>query len=334
MGTCNCVSNIEDQQSTSLYEPPKKQAQEKEENSPPIEIFLKNSDELAQAAIRGYLIRKEFVSNKPILSKLPLTINIRKILPLNPQVTLESIPEFSLEVNGEISKLDDGTICIGTTDGHSFNGNGTKILTDYSIYQGEFKDGLLEGKGVAIMPNGSYYIGEFVNGKYHGYGEMVSKEINYTYQGCWANGKQNGKGTEKWMDGGVCTAEFEDSVKNGFGKFTWGDGATYEGEFKNNKIEGTGRYVWNDNREYTGEWANNMMHGKGVFKWTDGKRYEGQYVNDKKEGFGVFVWENGKKYEGDWKDGKQHGTGFLYEPGKKVRKGEWKFGKRVKWIDL
>ena len=53
------------------------------------------------------------------------------------------------------------------------DGDGKMTLSDGSVYEGQFKDGVFDGKGTLTYANGEQYTGEFKNGLYDGNGVLL-----------------------------------------------------------------------------------------------------------------------------------------------------------------
>ena len=154
-----------------------------------------------------------------------------------------------------------------------------------------------------------------------GIGKFVNS--NLTYTGEWRDGKKNGKGECKWLNGNIFDGEWKDDhlLK---GKLTFKDGDIYDGEWKNNKREGKGKYTFKDGDIYDGEWKNDKYEGKGKLTFKDGEIYDGEWKNDKYDGKGKATYSNSNIYIGEWKNGKREGKGkYTFKDGS-VYIGEWK----------
>ena len=64
----------------------------------------------------------------------------------------------------------------------------TKIFSNKSTYEGEFKDNEPHGKGVNTLPNGNVQEGEFREGEFFGFGKMSWSDGGW-YEGEWYNGE-------------------------------------------------------------------------------------------------------------------------------------------------
>ncbi len=102
------------------------------------------------------------------------------------------------------------------------------------------------------------------------------------------HGKASGDGVAEWylyqQPPDLCECSFVDGKAEGSGIYRWVDGATYVGEFKGGIIEGKGFIRYPDNEMYEGEFKNGYPHGYGVQMLPDntkvmGKFYEGAFVS-------------------------------------------------------
>lgn len=112
------------------------------------------------------------------------------------------------------------------------------------VYEGEWKNDLYQGFGSLINENNTVYTGTFESGRKEGNGKyIVGKTI---YEGEFSNDAKNGKGKEFYQDGSTYNGQFIDGLKCGIGKilnlilgkYVLNDGSYYKGEFSNDCIEG------------------------------------------------------------------------------------------------
>ena len=213
----------------------------------------------------------------------------------------------------------DGSVYLGNWNNNSQkNGFGIYINPDGGVYQGIYKNDLIDKYGVFIDEKGNYYKGNLKNGKEEGEGELFIKN-KFKYNGGFSNDIQNGFGKEEnLIDGSIYEGNFVNGSKTGKGKLT----------FKDGKFDGNGKINYVDGRVYEGEFKNNMMNGKGEFKWKDGEKYTGNYLNNLKHGFGKYEYNSNQYYEGFWLNNKQHGKGLYYLNGKKLN-GLFRYGKII-----
>ena len=120
--------------------------------------------------------------------------------------------------------------------------------------------------------------------------------------------------------------------KDGVGYYKWLDGSSYEGEWKENKLDGNGIYKFKDGSIYKGEWKRNRMCGIGEFSYPGVKTYIGFFERDLRSGFGILIWhKTNKAFVGFWKNNQQDGLGkFIVNA--KIRYGTWKDGQLIEKI--
>ena len=109
-----------------------------------------------------------------------------------------------------------GTLNVTNSDGNKavISGNWVKgmltgegkIVNDFQILEGTFKNYELHGKGSQRSKDGTYsYEGDFIKGKAHGYGKTFKKNDNgwETYEGQFRKGAEHGKGILTTSEGVV-----------------------------------------------------------------------------------------------------------------------------------
>lgn len=129
------------------------------------------------------------------------------------------------------------------------------------IYEGEFKNGLVDGEGTMILDSGLKLEGRFRNGYANG---PIKETMNgkLVYKGEYSDNLRNGKGevynlkTDKIYYAG----DFKDGVGEGYGKLYDVDGKIiYEGEVKNFRPNGKGRsYKENGDLDYGGNFVDGI----------------------------------------------------------------------------
>ena len=188
--------------------------------------------------------------------------------------------------------LSDGTKYEGFWIENEFSLYGRHIDSDLTVYEGQFKNGILNGDGTESTLT-TTYTGSFSNGIKQGYG--IFKTQSDTYEG-----------------------NFEQGLKHGKGKIFFTNTQNYyEGEFISNKIEGYGKFKWASEDQYEGTFKNGILHGEGVYKWKNGDVYTGPYLNGVRCGNGKLVNSNGKIYEGSFENNLPHGKGVVVKDGRK-----------------
>eukprot|EP00347_Sterkiella_histriomuscorum_P002629 403367406 len=190
------------------------------------------------------------------------------------------------------------------------HGPGVSIKPNSGEYWGEKKYGMANGQGKKLFYNdGGWYEGQWFNGWRHGFGILTSEDKT-TYTGEWFEDEKHGKGTETFVEGDECTAEYVNGSRQGKGVFNFKGRGIYKGEFVDDQIQGFGKLTYVDGSSYEGYWRESMMNGHGKFIQECGQIYEGNFFNDEQDGFGIMDWANGEKYEGQWRNGQRHGEAW------------------------
>ncbi len=147
-----------------------------------------------------------------------------------------------------------------------YNGRFYVPITNYGIYtwsngdmyNGTFRNGLMDGSGTLMYKHNCKYVGKWQKGKRHGLGiETLHDSISgkkVVYDGVWSDNKMHGSGT--W----IC-----------YGSDGKKELEKYDGLWKNGKRNGFGIETLHDSIGgkkvvYAGEWRNNKIYGSG--KWT------------------------------------------------------------------
>ncbi|MFN7093768.1 MAG: MORN repeat-containing protein, partial [Burkholderiales bacterium] len=180
-------------------------------------------------------------------------------------------------------KWPDGSYLIGTLIAQKWHGEGKKVYSNGSIYEGDFKFGKRQGQGTLLFPSGTRYVGDFKDNEFHGEGNLfIHKE--FSYEGAFNQGRFHGQG-----------------------KLNFSDGSSYEGEFRNDDIHGRGKFINANGDSYEGDFRHNKMHGKGKLIYANGDSYEGDFRHDKMHGKGKLIYANGDSYKGNFRHDKMHG---------------------------
>ena len=175
-----------------------------------------------------------------------------------------------------------------------------------TIFYGEFNyKGEKHGYGILILSDSSVYEGNFIYDKINGNGKITYLNGSY-YEGNFVNCNKEGKGNFYFNDGTFYTGNFINNNIEGYGIIKFNNGKSYRGQFKNNLIEGNGEFIYNNNCKYIGQFKNNLRDGYGIYFYDNKQEnfYEGNWIKGKQEGKGEFTFSNGKKYKGIFKNGK------------------------------
>lgn len=147
-------------------------------------------------------------------------------------------------------------------------------------WSGACKDGYAEGKGVlewqtreegkrrleAVLVRGEVagegslayrdgtYTGSFRQGLPHGAGYVAYSKGEGQYEGGWADGLREGRGTHIDADGSSYEGEWKAGLRHGRGKAVFTLGGNYEGEWRDDVFHGQGRIVYGGSgRSWAGE---------------------------------------------------------------------------------
>ena len=103
------------------------------------------------------------------------------------------------------------------------------------MYQGEWKDNIMEGFGIYHFINGRVYKGEWKENKIHGYGEFTWVE-GKKYYGFYKNDKKDGFGIYYWPENKFLIAFWKEGKQHGVGKYLKGKTIKY-GKWKDGNKE-------------------------------------------------------------------------------------------------
>lgn len=103
------------------------------------------------------------------------------------------------------------------------------------------------------------YEGQWMHDKFHGHGIMHYHLTGGRYEGEWASGLRNGRGTMYYANGDRYEGEWMDGKRSGLGVFWLKNGDRYEGQWANDLKNGSGRYYYTQlKRIYEGEWLQDI----------------------------------------------------------------------------
>lgn len=247
------------------------------------------------------------------LAKTPLR-SIPDILTEAAKVKLAQLPPFEYPirvVGGDYAGpvvLSDGSVYDGQWREGKRLGKGRYFTSSGGLLQGIWNNGL-HIYGRVVYPNGDHYEGEYIHMRRHGSGTFQSLYCTIEYKGTWKHDKKHGFGCEKLADGCQYEGYFEEDMRHGEGQLIKSNGDVYIGGFKQGKQSGYGKWTRQDGKRYEGEWEEGVIQGKGTLISKD-KAYTGQFVQGKKEGMGVLTWGD-FKYEGEFAGNKMHGKGEI-----------------------
>ena len=94
--------------------------------------------------------------------------------------------------------------------------------------------------------------------------DVVSPRSGAMYSGYVDHeGVTVGFGQQRWPDGGKYEGEWANGKANGKGSFWHADGDIYEGSWRDDKAYGHGLYLHADGARYLGDWRDDVQHGHG-----------------------------------------------------------------------
>lgn len=234
------------------------------------------------------------------------------------------------------------------------DGNGKIILGDGTVFEGTFKNSLLEGEGSINYPTGITYKGIFQEGELNGEGKVILQvgTEQDVIEGQFKNNLLHGVGSKKFANGAYeegtyyegnldewCTVRYVgmDEFKgyfdrgvlvNGNGRQVHPNGDIYEGNIVQKLLQGEGKAILNNNSEiHEGFFINGQLDGDGK-KTVHGDVYKGNFFEGKLKGQGEIILPNGK-IEGIFENDLLEGQGKVTK-GQIIFQGEFKQGNFIK----
>jgi hypothetical protein len=176
-------------------------------------------------------------------------------------------------------------------------------------YKGQFKNGKRDGKGVMTWPGRApkddwgcfqMYDGDWKNDLVEGHGKILYTN-GHVYEGLFKNGEKLSKRKVAGIDGYFGPATYysgevnEKGKPDGYGNITSGHyRESYIGEFKDGARHGKGTMIFRREKRYSdeigqwkkyeGDWSYGEMDGQGTLKYNDGIIYEGSFEDGEKSG--------------------------------------------------
>lgn len=140
------------------------------------------------------------------------------------------------------------------------HGKGRMIYPDGGVYEGDWKNGVMEGKGKYIFTYGDIYEGDFRNNVIEGTGKYI-----------YGNGE-------------IYEGDYKNNVMEGKGKFISANGDIYEGGYKNGRFDGHGKTTFKNGDIYEGSFKQDMEHGQGRLSDRNGRIiYDGLWNMGKRQ---------------------------------------------------
>jgi hypothetical protein len=148
--------------------------------------------------------------------------------------------------------------------------------SDLKLGVGQFYMGSYDGHGTAVLPNGTVYAGEFKRGSPQGYGIIRDAKGENSYNGLWNKGHFEGRGVGTIKGVGIYSGNYLKSKEHGHGKMVYENHCVYEGQWRDGAMCGQGVMKYPNNMEYSGEWRGNLKSGYGVMRYPGGEVYSGE----------------------------------------------------------
>ncbi|MBU0674351.1 MAG: hypothetical protein KJ950_06885 [Proteobacteria bacterium] len=182
---------------------------------------------------------------------------------------------YQMNSGKDVVPFQNGTYSGDLRDGNP-HGRGTYHGEDY-IYDGMWKNGVMEGHGTLVERDGAVYEGEWRGGKRYGQGIEMTQFIGgkTRYEGAWSENKRHGRGILRYSNGMIYDGEWLDGKKQGWG-------------VEVSKVLGI-------NTRFEGAWENDQKNGRGIERsFFEGIeiRYEGEWKDNRKIGVGVETTED------------------------------------------
>lgn len=179
------------------------------------------------------------------------------------------------------------------------------------------------------LPEGRH-VGKNMDGKPHGWGVLTYHSNDplgrSKYEGAFVQGKRQGDGVLRWVNGNKYDGEWRDDNFNGRGEWS-SNVCKYRGDFVNGKFHGEGVRIDSDGTKWEGAFQNGLVHGKAEQTSANGAYvYKGKFEQNVKCGQGELT-APGMSYKGKWKDDKFEGKGALmFGNGSFCKSGDFKNG--------
>jgi antitoxin component YwqK of YwqJK toxin-antitoxin module len=176
-----------------------------------------------------------------------------------------------------IKNQDNDCFCGTFVDGDFING---KVYhKGQLVFEGRFKNYILNGNGKSYSNGQVFEEGEFNNGVLNGRGKRYEKGL-ILEEGEFSKGILNGFG-KKYIEGQLFEeGQFINGILNGEGKRYTDKYRREEGSFLNGKLNGKGKIYNGENLFREGDFKDGVLNGIGKVYYDDGKSWEeGEFEN-------------------------------------------------------
>jgi MORN repeat len=174
------------------------------------------------------------------------------------------------------------------------HGIGTILFANGILYEGEWKNDIIDGYGMMVHPSGKIFNGEWKNGIRDGYGETEAKTetTKIISSGLYKNNNfYNGLLTITHNDFKL-KGSFVNGKKSLFVTIIFTNGDIFEGKVT---------YLNIFNKEDI------FLFEEGNKKYANGNTFKGSFKNNYNYDFGTLTFQNGDVERGFWENNKQNG---------------------------
>ncbi|EAR89363.1 transporter Avl9 (macronuclear) [Tetrahymena thermophila SB210] len=179
------------------------------------------------------------------------------------------------------------------------------LVTDKLKYCGSFNLDKFNGQGTLVDKDQSLYEGEFQNNMKNGMGKYRSGDSSINYVGQFIDDLFSDKGQLVKSNGDVYCGDFKKGQMHGQGEYQ-SEGYSYTGEFLHNKFNGQGFYKdLKTNNIYQGEFVENQLdpEQQHIIKYHNGDVYSGFIKDWQPNGEGLICYKDGKIVKGIFESG-------------------------------
>jgi hypothetical protein len=244
---------------------------------------------------------------------------------------------------------------LGQTDCNGLRtGKGKLTLFNGDIFEGNWKDDILE-EGTFTTLTGNVYSGSFnKNGEKHGNGNFFNKVTGDRYEGAFENDMKHGTGKlyrsngdcilGKWVhgielksqvmvkfkNGDTYTGAVNDKYqKQGYGKLICyvGEYLNVEGEFFEDEMHGRVKINYRSGKKLDAHFMKGILNGQAHIVYENGDVLDCEFSDNKKNGYGSHIRRKGERYDGYFVNDNREGSGVCTFEDGSCYDGEWLDGK-------
>lgn len=196
------------------------------------------------------------------------------------------------------------------------NGHGIEI-SDLGVYTGGFEEGVKRGRGRYDLADGTTIIGTF------GCQRINKLPDTLAFKNPYLEGEAHGQVEIYFSDGAYFRGQMTNGIiTGGQGDYQSAMDEIQSGHFEHGLLHGERGYMKTCcGEEYFGQFSHGQLHGLGTYLDRYGDSYDGYWENHLKHGRGISKFHQTGCYRGYFLFGQKHGKGSL-EYGKKPSKRE------------